>query len=223
MKLGVILAIFAALIFCSGCGETLFKDDFEADTIGNPPSTSPPGAPSGDSLNLTGPAGSITVTNSVPHGSKAVKVDRPIIPGALECITAGSDHTDGIYNVRYKAYSVYVSAIPTLIISVRSTDGQRAFELKLSDGNYQLLSGGGSKTLTPTYAANVVHSVLVRIIMAESKFSLEINDVQVASDETFLDAGFGDVHLLRFEYEPAILEALPGSYVIDEITIKAIR
>ena len=67
--------IIFIIVLCIGCA-TIFEDDFETDTIGNSPSISPPGYPPDDSFNISGPAGSIVVINSVPHGSKAVKIDR---------------------------------------------------------------------------------------------------------------------------------------------------
>jgi hypothetical protein len=70
------------------------------------------------------------------------------------------------------------------------------------------------------YAANAVHSIGVRIDMGTSHFWLTIGGVDVASDKPFLDAGFSDVGLLRFEYPAAVLEAIPASYVIDDIVIR---
>jgi len=42
----------ASVLSLSGCGSLLFKDDFEADTIGSPPASSPAGYPTGDSMLL---------------------------------------------------------------------------------------------------------------------------------------------------------------------------
>ena len=43
------------------------------------------------------------------------------------------------------------------------------------------------------------------------------SNVEVASNHSFLDAGFTVVGALRFEYGPPILEALSGTYVVDNI------
>lgn len=93
----------------------------------------------------------------------------------------------------------------------------------LTGGNYQLSSGDGLEILPGEYAANIVHSISIRIDMDARKFWLNINGADVASEKPFLDAGFADVHLLRFEYPAPILEALAGTYVVDDIIIRKCR
>jgi hypothetical protein len=220
MKLRIFLATFFTFVLCTGC-VTIFDDDFETDIVGSSPSTSPAGNPPDDSLNLQGPANSIIVINSVPHSSKAVKLDRTskMPQTILECVTGGGPHTSGSYFVTYKAYCVNVSTIPELTTTIKSSGGHRAFELILRGGNYQLSSGDGLETLSGGYTANVIHSVFIGVDMDARRFWLKINGTDEASEKPFLDAGFNDVHLLRFEYPPPILEALPGTYVIDEVKI----
>jgi hypothetical protein len=70
------------------------------------------------------------------------------------------------------------------------------------------------------YAANAVHSIGLRIDLATSRFWLTIGEMEVAAEKPFLDPGFSDVYLLRFEYPAPLLEALPASYVIDDIVIR---
>ena len=82
---------------------------------------------------------------------------------------------------------------------------------------------GPEETLLANYEANVVHSIAIRIDMDTRKFWLNINGTDVASEKTFLDPGFTDVHLLSFDYPASLLEALPGTYVVDDIVIAACR
>jgi hypothetical protein len=49
--------------------------------------------------------------------------------------------------------------------------------------------------------------------------SIAIDGITVAANRPFLDASFSEVRALHFEYAPAILEALPGRYVIDDVAI----
>lgn len=204
-----------------GCG-VLFYDNFEPDTAGSPPALSPPGGPANDSLNLFGPTSSIVVVNSALHGSKAVEIERTAQPPqtALECVAEGGPHAAGQYAIRYRAYSVNASGEPALTTTVRSTGGQRAFELRLAGGDFRLSSGNGQETLAVGYAANVIHAVEIAVDMDAGTFAISIDGTDVASLKPFLDSGFGDVHMLRFEYPAPVVDALPGAYVVDTIVIQ---
>ena len=208
------------IVLCVGCA-TIFEDDFEADVIGNTPSASPAGLPLDDSLSFSGPAGSIAVVNSVPHGSKAVKIDRTgMLPKAvLECVTGGGPHASGAYLIGYKAYSINTSDVPQLNTAIQSSDDHNAFELTLAGGAYQLISGDGTEVLPISYSANTVHTVAIGINMDDRIFSIFIDGTTVASAKPFMEAGFNDVHKLLFEYPAPILEAFEGTYVIDDIKI----
>lgn len=220
MKTKALMILLVVAIGLTGCAK-IFNDNFEADVIGNSPSLTPVGNPPDDALNVQGPPNSIIVINSSSLGSKAVKIDRTAMmpQTVLECVTGGGPHTSGNYLVAYRAYSMYVSDVPTLTMSVKSSGGERAFELMLTGGNYKLSSGDGLETLPGGYSANVVHVVLIRIDLSVDRFWLNIDGTDVVSDKPFLDSAFDNLHLLRFEYPPPILEALPGTYVIDDISI----
>jgi hypothetical protein len=221
VKLITLLAIISVIIFCTGCG-VIFYDDFEKDVVGNAPSTSPPGGAPNDSLNLQGPPNIIVVINSAPLNSKAVKIERTsqLPQTALECVTDDGPHTSGKYSIRYKAYSGNVNAAPSLTATVKSSDGKRAFELILTGGDFKLSSGNGIQTLPIVYSANVVHSIEISIDMDSKNFGIDLNGTAAASGKPFLDPGFNDVRILRFEYPEPILESLPGYYVVDLIVIQ---
>jgi len=221
VKLNTLFAIIAALVFCTGCG-VIFYDDFENDVVGTPPSTSPPGGAPNDSLNLQGPPNSIIVINSTPLNSKAVKIERTsqLPQTSLECVTDDGPHTSGKYSIRYKAYSGNVNSEPILTTSVKSSDGKTAFELILGGGNFKLSSGDGIQTLPTGYSANVAHSIEISIDMDSNKFDIDLNGSNIASGKPFLDPGFNDLRILRFEYPEPLLEALPGYYVVDLIIVQ---
>lgn len=124
------------------------------------------------------------------------------------------------YRIDLKAYAEADQS--KLSISVRSTSGYKALELGFKDGLYNLLSGSGAETLAGTYTPGTVHAIRIDMNMDTQKFSVTINGVMVAVNKSFLDAGFKDLKLLRFEYIAAILEAFPGVYVVDDVVIKAI-
>lgn len=219
MTLRVILFIFILTIaFPTGC--TIFRDNLEADTVGSQPSTSPAGDPDDDQLNLQGSTNSAIVIASVPLASQALRIDRTsALPATIvKCVTGGGPHTSGRYQIDLKAYAEADES--ELRISVRSASGQKALELEFKLGRYNLLSGDGQETLSGTYSPGKVHTIRVYMNMSTRNFSVNINGVDVATDKTFLDAGFNDLKLLRFEYVAAILEAIPGVYVVDDIVIR---
>jgi hypothetical protein len=135
-------------------------------------------------------------------------------------VTGGGSHTTGRYRIDLKAYAEADQS--KLSISVRSTSGYKALELGFKDGLYNLLSGSGAETLAGAYTPGTVHAIRIDMNMDTQKFSVTINGVMVAANKSFLDAGFKDLKLLRFEYIAAILEAFPGAYVVDDVVIKAI-
>jgi hypothetical protein len=135
-------------------------------------------------------------------------------------VTDDGPHASGKYSIRYKAYSGNVNSEPTLTTSVKSSDGKTAFKLILGGANFKLTSGDGIETLLAGYSANVVHSLEISIDMDSNKFGIDINGTSVASGKPFLDSGFNDLRLLRFEYPEPLLEGFPGYYVMDLIIIQ---
>lgn len=224
MKTKILLVLVIA-ISLTGCVTVvkLFYDDFEADVVGNPPSTSPSGDPTGDALNMVSAPNRILVINSIPLGSKAVKLERTTSQSPwwtfLECITSGGPHTSGNYLALYRAYVAVDYPFSTLVTIVKSPGGHRAFELVLNGGSYRLSSGDGEETLTGGYTVNVVHNVFIRIDFSVNRFWLNIDGTDVAPNKPFLDSAFNNLHLLRFEYTQPYLENDPGTYVIDNIGI----
>ena len=205
-----------------GCGAPIFNDDFQADTVAAAPLSPPAGNPVDDSLIVQGPAGSIVVIDSVPIGSKAAKMERTggAPQAVLECVTGGGPHVDGSYFISYKAYSPNI-ATPQLSAILKSSTGQRAFELGARGGQFRLSSGDAVDAVVGAgYAANTVHAIAARIDLGARRFWLSIGGVEVASNKPFLDPGFSNVHSLRFEYPAPLLEALPASYVIDDVVIR---
>jgi hypothetical protein len=203
------------------CTTTIFSDNFEADAVGNSPSTSPAGDPADDAIVLPGASASyIHVINSGPHGSRAVEIARGSSGDViLGCITGGGPNSSGIYIVEFRAYSGEESGlVPPMTVRVKSPDGQTALRLIVDDGNYRLVSGTGSETLSVGYTVNTVDKIEIQVDMDESEISVSINGTNVASDKPFLESEFTDLSELSFQYPPAILEAW-GKYIVDDIKI----
>ncbi|KPK24908.1 MAG: hypothetical protein AMJ70_00475 [Dehalococcoidia bacterium SG8_51_3] len=218
MKKKGLLLLFVLILFAiSGSWLTVFHADFETDVPGSTPVTAPDGDPPNDRLNFDG---DLEIINSAPLGSKALKIDRSTTPPAtiLECITDGGPHTNGTYYIEFKSYAEADES--GLGISVQSTSRHKALQMGFKDGRYGLSSGDGQDMLAGTYPPGTIHSIRITMNMNSRKFSVAINDVQVALDKTFLDVGFKDLYLIRFNYVPAIVEAFPGVYIVDDISIK---
>lgn len=204
-----------------GCKTIIFQDNFEADVVGNTPSASPAGDPTDDALAF--PAGSdmfISVIASGPHGSQAARIRRGSASGVvLVGITGGGSHSSGKYRVTFKAYSAEESGlVPAMTISVKSSTGKTALRLIVDNGQYQLVSGGGTETLSVGYAINVADAIEFEINMEAGQISVNINGTNVAANKPFLDTDFEDVKELTFNYPPAILESA-GKYDVDDIKI----
>lgn len=203
------------------CTTIIFSDNFEADVVGNSPSTSPAGDPPDDAIILpNASAGYIHIINSESFGSKAIEIARGAASDViLGCITGGGPHSSGTYIIEFKAYSGEESGlVPAMTVRVKSPDGKTALRLIVDDNNYQLVSGAGSETLSVGYTVNTVDKIKIRIDLDESDISVSINGTNVASNKPFLESEFADLSELSFQYPPAILEAW-GKYIVDDIKI----
>ena len=79
----LLILIMASVVSALGTPEAAaggivaFQDDFEHDVVGEPPSSNPPGAPDGDTLDLNPSSGSITVEADVlGHSGRVLLLDR---------------------------------------------------------------------------------------------------------------------------------------------------
>ena len=138
---------------------------------------------------------------------------------AFECITVPGPHNSGKYSIAFQAYHRHIYIPPVMTVTVKSAAGERAFELLSNNGQFRLRSGSGEELLSVTYSVDVLHTVGITINFDTDRFSLDIDNTDVADDKPFLDPGFSDLERLRFEFNPAILEAFPGVYVVDNIMI----
>ena len=216
----ILLPLSIFLVFFAGCTRVILNADFNTDTIDNPPATSPAGEPADDKLNLQGSAASIIVIQSLPLNSKALKCDRTSgsIATKFEAIVGNGLHDKGIYYISFKACAVADQS--NLVISLRSTTDKRALVLTLRNNQYRLTSSSGTELLPGTYTIGSCHSIYIQLNPKTGKFSMKIDGNSVAAAKSVLDPDFKDIHLLRYEYAPAILEAFPGVLVIDDILIK---
>ena len=213
------LALFVLVVlgsFLAGCAPIL-KANFEADAVGSPPSLSPAGAPDGDQLVLRGSAVSIVVIQSDILGSRALQLERKSTPTAtvFDGIPADGPHRSGSYDACFRAYPLADQA--PLNISIQSSTNKRAFLVLYKNGTYEVIHGNGKDSLPGTYPPLQVHAFCFGIFMNERTFSVSVEGEWKITQRPFLDAEFSEIRFIRFDYFPAVVEAFPGVYVIDDL------
>lgn len=216
LVLVLVMIFFAALAAC----RTIFHADFNTDIVGEIPSSMPAGNPPDDRLVSQGSKGGVIVIQSDLISSKAVSLDRMSAPPAtvLTAYPVNGPHIKGTYSISFKAYGLADES--GLSICVLSKSERKAFAMVYRSGFYTLSSGNGNGRLPGTYSPGTVHDLMFKIDMTRKRFSLAINGNTLASDHRFLEVGCEDLAMIQFKYSEAILEAFPGRYVIDDLTIK---
>ncbi len=213
---------------CSKRGShSLFVATFNGDSVGSLPSPTTPlhYGPPGASLDLQDGTNTIVIIDSATLVSKALKITRgqpneTRVNAVVGDIGEGS-YTAGTYYLDFKAHGEDIPQhrIASMAISVRSKEDHLALRMRLFDGSYHILHGDAYVRLTGSYDPNTAHSVHIELNLDERKYSICINDEVVASNKTFLQDDFTNLHLLRFSAPATITEAFPMTYVVDEIRI----
>jgi hypothetical protein len=198
------------------CHRWIFSDTFDSDGVGAPPAASPAGNPADDALAFTG---SVTVVSSTVVGSNAARLDRGSTPTAttVDLIAGGGANTAGRYRIRWRAYAEADDA--TLTISLRSASGRLAFRLGFRDGQYGLTTGSGSTPVGAAIALNAVHSFDILVNMDSRTVAVTLDGTALPA-QPLLDPTFEGVRMVRLEYPPALVEALPGRYALDFASIR---
>jgi hypothetical protein len=193
-------------------GVALFSDNFEADTIGAQPRTSPAGLPTDDSVSV---AGDIVVVSALT--GKAARVTRAVVESHLDAVVGSGASPHGSYCVSFQGLAAGdVSAT----LSLLSSGGQPAWRLQTGPGGSSLVSGGPPVSLSAFLPAGTPHRLQFASDLDAARFNLAINGETVATSLPFLDAGFTAPARLRFEYIPMIVEGFPGNYTVDDIQIR---
>lgn len=215
-------------INCSKRGShSLFVATFNGDSVGSLPSPTTPlhYGPPGASLDLQGETGTIVIIDSATLVSLALKITRgqpkaTVVDAVVGDIGEGS-YTAGTYYLDFNAHGENIPQhrIAGMNISVRSKEDRAALSMKLFDGSYHILQGDAYVRLTGSYDPNTAHSVHIELNLDERKYSVCINDEVVASNKTFLQDDFTNLHLLQFFAPATITEAFLMTCVVDEIRI----
>ena len=218
---------------CSQRGShSVFVANFDDDEVGSPPA--PPTHPAhygppGASLNMAGDSQTIEVVDSGVLGSQALKITRggtkptevEAVVGDIAPYGGEMPYTSGKAFVEFRAHGETISepSAAGMAISIRSEKGHAALALKLFDGSYHRSEGDSYVRIDGSYNPGAAHFVHIELNLDARRYSICIDGNVVVSHKAFLSSGFSDLNKLCFFAPPAILEAFPTVYVVDDIRI----
>lgn len=211
---------------CLGGGEDVCEDgtplltaDFEADTIGQPPSASPVGAPADDILSFDG---QVEVVGGATN--KAVEIERAgaasLPPGnfarLVGTLGAGADDS-GRYCVAFTLGPREVTS--PLIVTLESAGGLEAWQMLVGQGDASI-AGSGPAALLSNWGITTTHDVRFDVDLGAGVFDASVDGSRVVSGQPLRHAGFDVPAHVQFRYLPTIVEAFNGRAVIDDLRVR---
>ena len=191
-------------------GQVLFNDNFEADTLGNAPSSSPAGPPPGDSISVSGDV------SVVAAASQAARISRGSSPAVLEAILdSGATATDS-YCIKFKGQAMDDMREP-VVVTFNSNNGASAWQLVISDDEARLTSGGVQFVLLRDFT--IPRSFRFDLDLGLRQFDMFVDGTQIVSNMPLLDSSFDVPSDLRFETGQCILECFPAEYTVDDVRV----
>jgi hypothetical protein len=193
-------------------GQSLLRATFDADTLGGSPSTSPGGDPVDDQLNMTGSVKVVTISGT----NKGAQLDRT---AAAETSLVGEigtgASTAGAYCMGFRLKVIDGQTA----ISVRLLDDSSRYgwQLRVDHVGAQLVTPTGSVTL-PVTGEDHVYRFDVDLDLR--RFDVFVDGTLAESGIEISESTFAIPHQLRFSIIQAILEAFPGAYVLDDISLR---
>jgi hypothetical protein len=219
----ICIGIISGCSLFDGC-EHIFFADFDDDTIGSAPNLSPEGDPPDDAIIYNG---NPKIIDSELLDSQAVRFERGTLSTGsfIDFIVGGKGpYEKGSFLLTCTFYRLGTEGHASSSMYVQSSSGKNIFELTMSEGTYSLKTGTGPIALG-TYKANQVQSLALLMNMENKKFTLTItrsgSEDLKAENKSFRDPAAYDLNKLHVSFPPAILEAIPGTMIMDSITITA--
>ncbi|MEM7308171.1 MAG: hypothetical protein AAF682_15940 [Planctomycetota bacterium] len=204
-------------LLLTGCNHTtIFRADFDSDTVGGAPADMPPGEPAGDQIAISGEAANVTVVDSAPLSSIAMRIERAALALAVDCIPVGGPYVEGGFVIGFTGASQFANAAP-LTVSVVDPADVPLVAFTLAGGQIEV-QGAGAFPIG--YAANQEHGVLLGFNLDDGTYTLTIGN---GSEADSIDAApllpGASFAKLRFDFPAEVLEANPGVYVVDDVVI----
>ncbi len=224
----IIILCLATMGLWLGCGstsKTVFRATFDADKVNEPPASSPAGEPVDDQIAIVGAEAHVTVIRDITLKSQAMRIMRDMHSSdgvAVECIPIEGPYKDGRILVVYRAVNKYVNSVP-FVTTLLSSTGETVAELVLRDGNFQVVSGSGTDTLSVNYAADTLYVVLIALEMTERELNVMVttgSSSESLESKPFVSSTATDFGKLRYSYPgSSAFDTLPGSSVVDDIVL----
>jgi hypothetical protein len=210
----------------------LFHADFNADTVGSPPATNPPGAPSGDKI-WTPEVSQLMVVQSAELNSKAASYRNLVVPIGERHVWFMSATTTLPANQKFRAWwngridltyagsgldvSLEWGTLSTAIANFRFKDGQ--VRLRTSDVPSPTWETIG------TYNESETHTAIITVDKAVAQYSLVIIPGAVSSGwRPVLSKALNTLAkptLFFYYYEDGKYGV--GKYVVDNISIEKVQ
>ena len=226
-----LLQRIVGLLACAvlnGCAtSTLFHADFDADSIGAPPATNPPGLPSGDQI-WVGDESDLIVVQSPELNSKAASYRNLNLSLPQRYVGFFSQTTQMPANQKFRAsWNGRIDLTSTGSgLEVWLGDGHfgAIADFRFKDGQVHLKTSGGYETIG-NYNESETHTVFITVDKSVAQYSLVIIPGSVLSGwRPVLSTSVMNTStptLYFYYYEDGKSGA--GKYVVDNIIIEKIK
>jgi len=206
------IAILAALLFGTAAHAQIvaLHVDFNADTIGSSPSTTPAGAPDGDSLIIYSPGGDHTVESAV-----GLMTDQPLL--MTRTTTPATFGLAAVLDPNLQDCHQYVARWTSMVsqtvffynVSLRGPTGQLMASLEYRGGNALTYF---SDPTGIAYAPNVPQDFEITVDMDAQTTTLSIDGVVVIVDRAFTSPSLKSVN-----FSPGGTDLY--DFVVDDIEV----
>jgi hypothetical protein len=220
-ELGVILLLVAglALVGCEDPPGTLIADaTFDNDLVDGAPNATLPGEPAGDALTVTG-GNQLRVRSSPPFSTKFLQVSRGNLEASVRLVPAATSAG------RYKMLLAGVVSVNQAATRVRFVAGS-AGELLLTfrSSGKVVVGTGDAPQEVGSYDIGVAHVIRVDL---QASLGRAVVDVESPAGNTHtqyitLTPSSESGPAIVLFYPATLVEAFPGTYGIDQMTIRQI-
>jgi len=159
---------------------------------------------------------------------KALKIKRGTTPSAtiVDCIPEGGPYSKGTIWVHYTATTDHLGEVPELLVELLSSTDQILGRLTVGGAKFKA-EGTTPVTLSKSYSASEAYEVLMVVDLEQANFAVLVQEngggaTGYSDLLDWVDNTATDFDKLRFTYPGAVLEAIPGRTIIDDITIRRV-
>lgn len=215
----IVMILSAAIISCT----TVLDTDFETSSSGEPwPSGPLPGSPPGDSAEVQGRVISVGSTVSLMSSDLA----------RIDLITGRKPHNTNGYSISFSGVKLTTTDTPVLAIDALDVEERLACGLKISGGEFRLVSGDGEEVIGEYSGAADQHDVIMTLTLGSGTCGVLIEQFEQGAEpgsaQTFppitangpiIYEDFEELDRLRFAWENAE-EDFATQYFLGNVNIE---